>query len=513
MRAALVVLDGWGLGDHDRRDAVKAADTPAFDDLRARGASGQLTAHGRAVGLPDGQMGNSEVGHQHLGAGRVVPQAYTRIEDALAADELADREAIADTFEHVERTGGRLHLLGLVSDGGVHADQAHMEALIRAAGERGVETVTHAITDGRDTPPRAGREFLARLEGVIADAGTGDVATVVGRYHAMDRDEHWDRTKRAFDAIVAREAPYTAPTAVRAIEAAYDRDEGDEFVQPTVIDGEPGLADGDAVLWTNFRADRARQLTRMLADIDSAAWTDAGIETNPPAVRVATMTTYDDRFDLPVAFPPIEPTETLGELVSEAGLTQLRIAESEKYPHVTYFLNGGRETVFDGERREIVPSPDVPTYDEAPAMSAHEVTDEATRIVEADDPDLLVVNYANPDMVGHTGDFEAAVAAVEAVDTQLGRLAEAVRAAGGHLLVTADHGNADDMGTPEDPHTAHTFAPTPVVYAAPDGTDGSRLIRGGGDLTDVAPTLLELLGVAVPDVMTGESLLIDSSSE
>ena len=452
-------------------------------------------------------MGNSEVGHQHLGAGRVVPQAYTRIEDSVDAGELAERAAIRETFDYAARNDGRVHLLGLVSDGGVHADQRHLHALIRAAADRGVEAVTHAITDGRDTPPRSGRDFLARLEAVTADAGTGDVATVVGRYYAMDRDENWDRTGRAFDAIARRVADHTAPSAVAAIEASYDRGDTDEFVEPTAIDGEPGIADGDGVIWTNFRADRARQLTRMVAGIESDAWRRAGIAADAPDVRVATMTEYDETFDLPVAFPPVEPTETLGEVVSRAGHTQFRVAESEKYPHVTYFLNGGRETAFDGESREIVPSPDVATYDEAPAMSAREVTDAAIAHVREADPALLVVNYANPDMVGHTGEFDAAIRAVETVDRELERLVEAIREAGGHTLVTADHGNADDLGVPDDPHTAHTFAPTPVISLAPDGTDGGYRIREGGELTDVAPTLLGLLNLPIPDAMTGESLL------
>ncbi len=499
METALIVLDGWGLGDHNRRDAVRAADTPEFDRVRQLGASGRLTAHGRAVGLPDGQMGNSEVGHQHLGAGRVVRQAVTRIDDAVADGSLTDRPAVRETFDHVADTGGRVHFVGLVSDGAVHAKQAHLHALVRGAADAGVEAVTHAITDGRDTPPRSGRGYLADLEATALDAGTGEVATVVGRYHAMDRDENWDRTARAYRAMVDREAPHAAATPVEAIETAYDRDESDEFVQPTVIDGTPGIQPGDAVFWTNFRADRARQLTGVFAGIAD----EAGVG-DPPAVRVATMTEYDETFQLPVAFRPVQPTQTLGEIVSEAGLSQFRLAESEKYPHVTYFLNGGRETVFEKEHRKIVPSPDVETYDHAPAMSASDVTDEAITAIETIDPALLVVNYANPDMVGHTGDFEAAVTAVEAVDRELGRLVEAVRAAGGSVLTTADHGNADDMGVPDDPHTAHTTAPTPVVFLAAD--DEQRTIRETGDLTDVAPTVLTLLGLAVPPEMTGRSL-------
>ncbi|MFB6121322.1 MAG: 2,3-bisphosphoglycerate-independent phosphoglycerate mutase [Halobacteriaceae archaeon] len=504
MRAALVILDGWGLsGEGGGRDAVATADTPNFDRLRAAGAFGTLTPTGRTVGLPEGQMGNSEVGHLTIGAGRVVFQEYTRIEDAIERGELADVEAIAGAFDHADANDGRVHLLGLVSDGGVHSDHEHVHALIEAAAERGVEAATHAFTDGRDTSPTGGEDYLATLESVAEEAGTGHPATVSGRYYAMDRDQNWERTKRAYDAIVNRAAEWAAESAVEAVRASYDRGDTDEFVEPTLVDGGPALSDGDSVIFCNFRADRARQLTRMLADVDPE-W---AFETAPPDCRVVTMSEYDATFELPVAFPPREPETPLGAVLSEAGLTQLRVAESEKYAHVTYFLNGGREVAFEGERREIVPSPDVPTYEETPAMSAAGVTDTVLDALASDDPDVLVLNYANPDMVGHTGDFDAAVAAVEATDRELGRLLDALREAGVHVLVTADHGNADDMGTPEDPHTAHTYNEVPVVYRAPDGTDGRRRIRDGGTLADVAPTLLSLLDVDVPAAMTGASLL------
>jgi 2,3-bisphosphoglycerate-independent phosphoglycerate mutase len=503
MDAALVILDGWGLGDHDRRDAVKAASTPNFDRFAAEGAYNTLDVSGRRVGLPEGQMGNSEVGHLNIGAGRVVKQAYTRIEDAIADGSFEANDALASAFDHAAATDGRVHFMGLVSDGGVHSEQGHLHALIDIAADRGVEAVTHAFMDGRDTDPYGGRHYLADLEAHVADRGTGEVATVSGRYYAMDRDRNWDRTRRAYDAIVNREADHTAETAVDAVEASYDRGDTDEFVEPTLVEGGPALADGDAVVFFNFRPDRARQLVRMLGDVDPE-WP---FETRPPETRLVTMTEYDRTFDFPVAFPPEEPEVTLGGALSAAGKTQLRLAESEKYAHVTYFLNGGREVEFEGEIREIIESPDVPTYDQQPEMSAEAVTDTAIGIVESADPDVLVLNYANPDMVGHTGDFEAAVAAVEAVDTQLGRLVDAIRAAGGHVLITADHGNADDMGTPETPHTAHTTNPVPVIYLAPDGTDGGRSLRSGGSLCDLAPTLLALVGVDRPDAMTGESLL------
>lgn len=521
MDAALIILDGWGLGN-GKRDAVQAAETPVFDRIADSGSYGRLEVAGRRVGLPEGQMGNSEVGHLNIGAGRVVYQEYTRISDSIADGSFRENDAINAAFDRAREHDGRVHFLGLVSDGGVHSDQEHLHALIELAADRDVEAVTHAITDGRDTSPTGGRDYLGRLEDVIDDHGTGDVATVSGRYYAMDRDQNWERTKRAYDAIVDREAEWTADSAVDAVEASYDRGETDEFVEPTVVEseaprasdgerrsreqGQPALEDGDSVVWFNFRSDRARQLTRMLADIRPEDWADE-IETTPPEAEVVMLTQYDETFELPVAYPPTQPEQVLGEVLSDAGRTQLRIAESEKYAHVTYFLNGGREVEFDGEIRKIVESPDVPTYDLQPEMSAPEVTDTATQTIESDDPDVLVLNYANPDMVGHTGDYEAAIEAVEAVDAQLGRLIEALEDAGAHVLVTADHGNADDMGTEENPHTAHTYNEVPLVYLAPDGTAGGRTVREGGTLADIAPTILEVIDLEQPPEMTGESLL------
>ncbi|MDS0299447.1 2,3-bisphosphoglycerate-independent phosphoglycerate mutase [Halogeometricum sp. S1BR25-6] len=503
MQAALVILDGWGLGDHDRRDAVKAADTPNFDRFAAAGAYGTLDVSGRKVGLPEGQMGNSEVGHLNIGAGRVVKQAYTRIEDAIADGSFFENDALESAFDHVEGTGGRVHFMGLVSDGGVHSEQGHLHTLVEMAADRGVEAVTHAFMDGRDTDPHGGEDYLAELESVVDDHGTGDVATVSGRYYAMDRDRNWERTRLAYDAIVNREADHEVASAVDAVTDSYARSDTDEFVEPTLVEGGPALHDGDAVVFFNFRPDRARQLCRMLTNTEPE-WE---FDTNAPEIRLVTMTEYDETFPFPVAFPPHEPQDTLGETLSTAGKTQLRLAESEKYAHVTYFLNGGREVEFEGEIRKIVESPDVPTYDLKPAMSAEELTDTAIELVESEDPDAMVLNYANPDMVGHTGVFDAAVAAVEAVDAQLGRLVESVQNAGGHVLLTADHGNADDMGTPESPHTAHTTNPVPLVYLTPDGDDGGRIVRSGGSLCDIAPTILELMGVEQPEAMTGRSLL------
>ncbi|MEE6210149.1 2,3-bisphosphoglycerate-independent phosphoglycerate mutase [Salarchaeum sp. III] len=500
MKAALVILDGWGLGDHDRLNAVKSADTPNFDRLADAGAYGTLETHGRNVGLPGGQMGNSEVGHLTIGAGRVVLQEYTRINDAIESGELGENDAIASALDHVAETGGRVHFMGLVSDGGVHSDHEHLHALIEAAASRDVPATTHAFTDGRDTKPKSGESVLRTLEEVVDEYRTGDVASVSGRYYAMDRDQNWERTKSAYDAIVEREGMHRAESAVAAVQESYERGDTDEFVEPTIVRGGDALSERDAVVFFNFRADRARQLVRMLGSVNPE-W---AFETSPPEVPIVTMTEYDETFDFPVAFDAPEPHDTLGEVVAGQGLTQHRVAESEKYPHVTYFLNGGREVEFEGESREIVPSPDVPTYDHQPEMSAAGVTDAALDRLDAD---VLVLNYANADMVGHTGDFDAAVSAVETVDAELDRLTAELEAAGADVLVTADHGNADDMGTPDDPHTAHTFNPVPFVYLSPDGDDGGHTVQEGGALRDVAPTLLSLLDVELPPEMTGEPLL------
>ncbi|MFP4218050.1 MAG: 2,3-bisphosphoglycerate-independent phosphoglycerate mutase [Salinarchaeum sp.] len=506
MDAALVILDGWGIDATDGRNAVATAETPVFDRLSSQGATGTLDVSGRAVGLPEGQMGNSEVGHLTIGAGRVVLQPYARIEDAIDIGAFFENDALQTAIDHVRSTGGRLHLMGLVSRGGVHSHYRHLEALIDLADRADVEAITHAFLDGRDTPPRAAIDVLDDLKATIEHAGTGAVATIAGRYYAMDRDANWERTRAAYDAIVNREADHIATTPQAAVRAAYGRGESDEFVEPTLVDEQPVLADGDAVVFFNFRPDRARQLVRMLTNTEPE-WTPA---VEPPAIELVTMTQYDETFPFPVAFPPERPTVTLGSVLAEHGLRQLRIAESEKYPHVTYFLNGGRERCFEGELRRIIESPDVPTYDEQPSMSATAVTTTAIDVIAESDPEVLILNYANPDMVGHTGDFDATVAAVETVDRELGRLVDAID---GHILIIADHGNAEDMGTPEAPHTAHTTNPVPVVYLAAatngqsDRSDGYR-IREGGRLCDVTPTLLGLLGIDSPSSMTGESLLL-----
>lgn len=501
MDAALIILDGWGIADHDRLDAVRTAQTPNFDHLRETGAFGTLTAWGPSVGLPEGGMGNSEVGHLTIGAGRIVKQARTRITEAIEDGSFFENDALVAAFDAA--ANGRVHFLGLVSDAGVHADDAHLHALIEMAADHDTPSLTHVFTDGRDTPPTAAHEYVRPLDQVIDTHGTGQIATLSGRYYAMDRDEHWERTHRVYEAIVNRDAPAQAPTANDGIDRAYERGETDEFISPTVINDHSPLRDGDAIIAFNFRADRMRQLIRMLTDTNPE-W---AFDTTPPNVHVTTMTEYDERYEFPVAFPPQRPTNTLGAVLAAQSKTQFRIAETEKYAHVTYFLNGGREIEFAGETREIVPSPDVPTYDAKPEMSAEEVTNRAIDIINRDDPDVLVLNYANPDMVGHTGDFNAAITAIEAVDDQLGRLVETLFEHGAHILIAADHGNADDMGRPGEPHTAHTFNPVPIVYLAPNGTNAGKQIRTEGTLADIAPTLLALLGIDPPPEMTGSTLL------
>jgi 2,3-bisphosphoglycerate-independent phosphoglycerate mutase len=481
---ALVVLDGWGLAPDGPGNAISLADTPVFDRLWAEHPHTQLTAKGEAVGLPEGQMGNSEVGHLNLGAGAIVPQDLARIDAALDDGSLAGNEVLRETIDGAER----VHLIGLVSDGGVHSSDRHLHALIDIAREAGVDdVVVHAFTDGRDTSPTAGAGHLAELD------GRARVGSVVGRYYAMDRDGRADRTEKALALLVEGRGEHHADSGEAAVRAAYERDETDEFIAPTTVGDEAQIREGDAVIAFNFRPDRMRQIT---AALDGAGRTG----------RFATMTSYDEDWSYPVLFPPHRPAITLAKLLADRGLAQLHVAETEKYPHVTYFFNGGEEDPYPGEERELVPSPrDVPTYDHKPEMSAREATEAFVRHYEggSDPPAFAIINFANPDMVGHTGDIEAAVKAVETVDDCLGQVLEAVHGAGGACVVTADHGNADHMLEDDgSPNTAHSLNPVPFVVTAP----GAEL-DGEGILADVAPTVLALLGIEQPPEMTGRSLL------
>ena len=495
----LTILDGWGWREETSDNAVRLARTPRFTTLWETCPRAFLSTFGFDVGLPGGQMGNSEVGHLNLGAGRVVMQDLPRI--ALATEDGTLARALETTglIAALKASGGTCHLMGLISTGGVHSHQDHAVALARILAESGVPAVLHAFTDGRDTPPQAGRGYMAAVESAMPSSVA--VATVTGRYWAMDRDKRWERIRLAYEAIVDGKGA-SFPTAEAAIADAYARDVTDEFLPASVIDGYAGIRDGDAVLSFNFRADRVRQL--LTAVLDPAF--DGFARRQPRLVAAVGMTQYSEELDpfLKTLFAPQTLTNGLGETVAKAGRTQLRIAESEKYPHVTYFLNGGEETPFPGEERIIVASPKVATYDLQPEMSAPEVGDRAVEAIVSGRYDLIVLNFANPDMVGHTGNLEAAIKAVEAVDLQLGRIADAIQSIGGALLVTADHGNCELMRDPVTggPHTAHTTNPVPVLLFNTD-----RQALHDGRLADVAPTLLDLMGLPKPPEMTGMSLI------
>ena len=496
----LVILDGFGWREETADNAVRQAKKPNFDRLWQTCPHAFLHTSGHDVGLPDGQMGNSEVGHLNIGAGRVVIQELPRISRAAADGSLARAPALIEFIARLKASDGTCHLMGLLSPGGVHSHQEHAVALARILHEAGVKTVVHAFTDGRDTPPRSGADDVAWLRKNLPP--DMPIATVCGRYYAMDRDKRWDRVAKAYAAIAEGEAPHVADAGL-VMSDAYAHDVTDEFVVPACIGEYGGMRDGDGVLCFNFRADRVREILAALLEPDFDGF---------PRKRVikfaaaAGMTRYSDELApyLGVLFPPEPLSHILGEVVAEAGRTQLRTAETEKFAHVTYFLNGGREAVFPGEDRIMVPSPKVATYDLQPEMSAPELADKAVAAIDSEKYDLIVLNFANPDMVGHTGSLPAAIKAVETVDAGLGRIAAAVEKQGGALLITADHGNSELMRDPETggPHTAHTTNPVPVVLMG----GGASAIKDGR-LADVAPTLLELMGLKQPDEMTGASLI------
>jgi 2,3-bisphosphoglycerate-independent phosphoglycerate mutase len=483
----LVVLDGWGLAPDGPGNAVALADTPVFDRLWTQRPHTTLTAKGEAVGLPAGQMGNSEVGHLNLGAGAIVPQDLARIDAAVADGTLGEREALQRALRGAER----VHLIGLVSTGGVHSSEEHLKALIRLAAEWNVpDLVIHAFTDGRDTSPTSGAASIAGIEALCRELGTGRVGSVIGRYYAMDRDQRWDRTEQAVDLLCEGTAEHHAETGEHAMKAAYERGETDEFVTATTVGEEARIRPGDSVLAFNFRPDRMRQITTKLSEVVGDRYT--------------TLTQYDEDWTFPVVFPPHRPAITIAKVLADAGHAQLHVAETEKYPHVTYFFNGGEEDPYPGEVRELAPSPrDVPTYDHKPEMSAREATEAFLRHWGEQDFAFAIINFANADMVGHTGVIPAAVQAVETVDACLGRIVEAVHGKGGACIVTADHGNADEMLEDDgSPDTAHSLNPVPLVVTA-----GAESLDGDGILADVAPTALALLGIAQPEQMTGRSLL------
>jgi 2,3-bisphosphoglycerate-independent phosphoglycerate mutase len=507
----LVILDGWGIRAEREANAIAVAGTPAMDALAREYPHAELETSGLSVGLPEGQMGNSEVGHTNLGAGRIVYQDLVRINRAIEEGTFHRNEALILACRRAREGGGSLHLMGLVSDGGVHSHVDHLDACLELARREGVARVlVHAFMDGRDTPPRSGIEHMVRVERWLGEKGLGRIATVCGRYHAMDRDKRWDRVGLAYAAMVKGEGRRAA-SGVAAMERAYAEGETDEFVKPSVIvdgDGVPvgPVRDGDAVLFFNFRADRAREITRALAEPDFREF-DRG--TAPRLSAFVCMTRYDETFPYPVAFEPQDLTEIFPEIVSRAGLPQLRTAETEKYAHVTFFFNGGRETVYPGEDRILVPSPrDVRTYDQKPEMSAREVTDKLLAALASGRYGFTLVNFANPDMVGHTGILEAAVKAVKVVDECVGRLWQAAERQGMAMLVTADHGNCELMTDPVtgQPYTAHTLNPVPFILADPD-LRGAKL-RARGILADVAPTALQVMGLPQPQEMKGLGLVV-----
>ena len=503
----LCILDGWGHRPETAGNAIALAHTPVWDELWRANPKGLLDTSGQAVGLPEGQMGNSEVGHMNIGAGRAVLQDLPRIDACITANELQTRPTFRTFVSKMKTSGGTVHLMGLLSPGGVHSHQNHMIALVHALSAEGLTICMHAFTDGRDTPPTSALAALERFLRETRDVPGLSLATVSGRYYAMDRDQRWERTEKAYAAIVTGQGEH-APNGHAALEASYAAGRTDEFVWPCVIGSYVGMAAQDGVICANFRADRARQLTQALLDPAFQIFS----RPHAPACDTAlAMTSYSERHDewMNILFPPVALTDVLGEVVANAGRTQLRIAETEKYAHVTFFLNGGKEDIFPGEERQLIPSPKVATYDLHPEMSAPEITARLEEAIRSNTYDLIVANYANGDMVGHTGMIPAAIKAVETIDGALGKLAKAVRDVEGAMLITADHGNVEMMQNPEtgEPYTQHTVGHVPIILV--EGIPRHATLRDGC-LADVAPTVLELMGVPCPVAMTGGSLLRDA---
>jgi 2,3-bisphosphoglycerate-independent phosphoglycerate mutase len=502
----LIILDGFGCRHPDTYNAISCAHKPNWDRLWKSYPHTLIQASEAAVGLPAGQMGNSEVGHLNIGAGRVVYQEFTRIDRAIRNGHFATNMVLLDVIKEVKSRNSALHILGLLSDGGVHSHENHIHAMLDMAAQAGVKNIyLHAFLDGRDTPPKSAEAYLRCLQDKIDAIGAGRIASIVGRYYAMDRDRRWQRVKSAYDLLTLGRAEFTAPSAMLGLEMAYARGENDEFVKPTAIvpTGERPVSmnDGDAIVFMNFRSDRARQMTRAFIEPD---FKEFERETVPKLSRYCTLTSYSEDFDVSVAFPPEKVRNGLGEYIANLGLRQLRIAETEKYPHVTYFFNGGEETVYPGEDRVLVNSPDVATYDLKPEMSAFEVTDKLVEAIRSRKYDAIICNFANSDMVGHTGILDAAIKAVEAVDTCIGRAVEAMLATGGEVLITADHGNAETMldTLTNQPHTAHTVNLVPFLYVG-----RKARLQHSGALEDVAPTLLKMMGLPQPMEMSGHALV------
>ena len=504
----LMILDGFGKNPSDYGNAIKAAKTPNITRMLENYPNTLIGASGMDVGLPDGQMGNSEVGHTNIGAGRIVYQELTRITKSVADGDFFENERLLDAIENCKKNNSALHLYGLLSDGGVHSHSKHLYALVQLAKQQGLTKVfVHCLTDGRDVPPNSGINFVRELSEKLSEIGVGEIATVIGRYYAMDRDNRWERVEQAYRAMVYSEGVMNGD-AVAAMQQSYDDGITDEFVVPVVCNQHSGIKSGDSVICFNFRPDRAREITRALIDPEFT-----GFERRNGALKVhyVCMTQYDSTMpNVSVAYHPQSLANTFGEYVSAKGLKQLRIAETEKYPHVTFFFNGGVESVYEGEERALIPSPKVATYDMKPEMSAYEVTEELMERLESDKYDVIILNYANCDMVGHTGMFDAAIAAVEAVDTCAGRIVDKVMDMGGVVLLTADHGNADQMYEPDgSPFTAHTTHPVPLVVMGLGGKNELELLAPGeGCLADLSPTMLKIMGLEQPEEMTGRSIIL-----
>ena len=504
---ALIIMDGYGISDKTEGNAIKAANKPNLDSLFAENPSTLINAGGLDVGLPEGQMGNSEVGHTNIGAGRIVYQELTRITKSIADGDFFENKAFLDAIENCKKHGTKLHLYGLLSDGGVHSHNTHLYALIELAKSKNFKDVyIHCFYDGRDVPPDSGLEFTRQLEAKLKEIGTGTIATLMGRYYAMDRDNRWERVKRAYDAMVMGKGDFESTDAVNAVEESYARGDYDEFIKPVVItrEGKPvaTIDSNDSIIFINFRPDRAREITRAMVDREFSGFER---EKGYFPLHYVCMTQYDKTIEnVHIAYQPQSLANTFGEYISRKGLRQLRIAETEKYAHVTFFFNGGVETVYEGEDRVLIPSPKVATYDLQPEMSAYAVADEAAARIKSGKYDVIILNFANPDMVGHTGIFEAARKAIEAVDKCIGKVVEAVLDMGGAALVTSDHGNAEQMNDYElkGPFTAHTTNQVPLVAA---GLEDIELKEGR--LADLAPTMLDIMGLEKPAEMTGESLI------
>lgn len=503
----LCILDGWGAREQSENNAITLANTPNYDALNNDFPSAFLQTSGMAVGLPEGQMGNSEVGHMNIGGGRVVKQELPRIDAAVAQDKIKDIDCVISSIKALQKTGGTCHIMGLMSPGGVHSHQDHMVALAKVYSNAGIPVAIHAFMDGRDVPPKSALKFVEKFENDIKPYSTVAIATVCGRYYAMDRDNRWDRVIKAHNAITSAHGANSL-NAISAVKHAYSNDLTDEFIEPSTIGEYSGMNDGDAVVMSNFRSDRAREI---MATFVEPNFNDFQKEKNVTLTSALGMTKYSDALAPYMAclFPSDPLKNTLGEIVSNQNLKQLRIAETEKFAHVTFFFNGGNEALYKGEDRILIPSPDVPTYDLKPEMSAPEVTAQLVEAIESGKYDLIVVNYANPDMVGHTGVMEAALKAVETIDDSLGKLRQALQNVGGSMLVTADHGNIELMKDPNtgEPHTAHTTNLVPLILVNKEAGLDDKITLESGALCDVAPTILSLMGLKQPKAMTGRSLI------